>query len=179
MQQRYFHFTIRKIIKYFFFHCIGICNETSMTTFLCLCESGWNGIYCEIEIDYCENITCNNNGICRSLFLNYTCECFGTSYTGRNCQITSTKTVVYQTVSKTVSYIAIIVLISVAMFIVILDVLKYCFGIDVTKVESKKIQKKKQMIKRKPPLIIRFVYVNPPESIPSRKAISTIQEAVV
>jgi hypothetical protein len=150
-----------------------------MMTFICLCEPGWNGISCEIQIDYCENITCNNNGICQSLFLNYTCKCFGTSYTGRNCEITSKKTVVYQTVSKTVSYIAIIALISVVMFIVILDLLKYCFGVDVTHVESKQIQKKKQRIKRKHPLVIRFVYVNPPEPIPSRKAISAIQGAVV
>jgi hypothetical protein len=150
-----------------------------MTTFICLCQPGWNGVSCEIQIDYCQNITCNNNGICRSLFLNYTCECFGTSYTGRNCEITSKKTVVYQTVSKTVSYIAIIALISVVMFIVILDVLKYCFGVDVTKVESKRIRKKKQQIKRKPPPIIRFVYVNPPDPIRSRKAISTSQEVVI
>jgi hypothetical protein len=53
------------------------------------------------------------------------------------------------------------------MFVVILDILKYWFGIDVTDVELKQIQKKKKILKRKPHIVLRFIYVNPPASTPS------------
>ena len=54
---------------------LGVCNETSNTTFICICQVGWQGIYCETKINYCENVTCLNNGVCQSSLLNYTCQC--------------------------------------------------------------------------------------------------------
>jgi hypothetical protein len=60
-----------------------------------------------------------NNGVCRPSFHNFTCDCLGESY---YCEITVTKTVIYQVVSKSFAYIAIIAM----------DILKYYFGIDPT-----------------------------------------------
>ena len=143
----------------FFF--IGVCNERSDATFSCSCESGWEGTRCENMVNYCVNITCQNKGVCRPLFLNYTCECLGNSYSGRHCEITSTRMVVRQMVSKSFGYIAILALIVVAMFIVIMDILKYCFGIDPVGEERERLRRKRRIPKHKP-VIERFTYVNAP-----------------
>ncbi|UJR16997.1 hypothetical protein I4U23_003895 [Adineta vaga] len=137
------------------------CNETSNTTFECVCEAGWRRIHCETKIDYCENITCLNHGVCRSLLMNYTCECLGTSFSGRHCEITSKTMVVRQITSKSFGYISYIGIGIVCMFLIILDILKYCFGIDPVKNELDKIRRIKRLKKNKPPQVIqRFVYVN-------------------
>ena len=141
---------------------LGTCNETSNSTFECVCENGWTGIHCELKVNYCENVRCLNNGVCRPLFLNFTCECLGTSYSGRYCEITETKTIIHQTVSKSFGYIAILSLVSVALFFIIMDGLKYIFGIDPIKDELEKMKKEKRLKNRKkhPPVIQKFVYVN-------------------
>src|SRR5271155_4830901 len=121
---------------------LGTSNETSNSTFECLCENGWTGDHCEVKVNYCENVTCLNNGICRPLFLNYKCECLGTS-SGRHCEIVPTRTIIRQIVTKSVGYIAILFLIGVAGFIIVMDVLKYGFGIDPTKDELERIRRAK------------------------------------
>jgi len=126
--------------------------------------------------NYCENITCDNNGVCRTLFLNYTCECLGNSYSGRHCEIISTKIKIYRIVSKSFAYVAILVMISFAMFIIIMDILKYCFGIDLTREEVERIRREKQAKKRKFYVIKQFVYVDPPPS--SNQPISTIEKTI-
>ena len=150
---------------------IGTCNETSNTTFACSCLNGWTGIHCETKINYCEGVKCENNAVCRPLFLNYTCECLGTSYSGRHCEIVATSRVIHQIVTKSFGYIAIICLVVVVSFFVIMDILKYCFGIDPTKDELAKIRRAnaiKRMKRR--PVIQRFTYVNaPPERPPTAK----------
>jgi hypothetical protein len=130
-------------------------------SFNCTCEPGWEGDYCERKINYCSNVTCENNGVCRPLFMHYRCDCLGNSYSGRHCEIIAIQIKIYKIVSKSFAYIAIIALISVAMFIIIMDVLKYCFGIDPVHEERERIRRKKQVKKRKP-VIQRFVYVNTP-----------------
>jgi hypothetical protein len=142
----------------------GTCKEQSNTTFVCLCEEGWHGVHCEMKVNYCENVTCENNGVCRPLFRNYSCECLGDSYSGRHCEITSQKTFVRKIVSKSLSYIAILSLASVVGFIVIMDILKYGFGIDPVHEERERLRRKKQVKKHKP-VIQRFVYVNEPKTI--------------
>ncbi|UJR34697.1 hypothetical protein I4U23_027474 [Adineta vaga] len=130
----------------------GICNESSLTRFNCTCNDGWQGIHCESMINYClfKNITCFNNGICRPLLLNYTCECLGNNYySGRHCEIKSKKILIFKFISKSFSYIVIIALIIVVMFIVIMDILKYCFGIDPVDEERQRIRRQKQITKRK------------------------------
>jgi hypothetical protein len=131
-------------------------------------------------MNYCQNITCENNGVCRPLFMNYSCECLGESYSGRHCEIIANKMVVREIVSKSFGYIAILSLISVALFIITMDVLKYCFGIDPVGEELEKKRQKKEAKKRKPPVVQRFVYVNAaPVTAPAEQLISTIEETVV
>jgi hypothetical protein len=159
----------------FFFS--GQCNVTSETKFVCLCEHGWQGTHCQTMSNYCENVTCDNNGVCRTLFRNYTCECLGNNYSGRHCEITSTKIKIYRIVSKSFAYVAILVMISFAMFIIIMDILKYCFGIDLTREEAERFRREKQAKKRKFYVIKQFVYVDPSSS--SNQPISAIEKTII
>jgi len=141
----------------------GVCNETSTRTFEYLCQLGWTGEYCEKMINYCENITCENNALCRSSLMNYTCECLIENYSGRHCEIVSTKLVTLQFVSKSFGYIAIIFILIVIGFIVIMDALKYCFGIDPTKNELERIRRektRKRTLTKHQPVVQRFTYIN-------------------
>ncbi len=140
---------------------VGVCNETSNTTFVCLCLSGWEGIYCTTQINYCKNAACKNQGVCRFSYMNYTCECLGNSYTGRHCEIIASQTVIYKTISKSFAYVAITAMASVVMFVIIMDIMKYGFGIDVAYQELKRIRRKIPIKKeRQKPVIIRFIYVD-------------------
>ena len=107
-------------------------------------------------INFCLNVTCQNRGICRSLFLNYTCECLGDNYFGPHCEFTATKVFVRQIVSKSVAYIAILAMITTAMFIVIMDIVKYCFGIDLTEEERERMRQEKlenKLEKKRKPVV--------------------------
>jgi hypothetical protein len=148
------------VILFFF---IGTCNETLNATSPCLCAPGWKGKRCETMIDYCFNITCEKHGVCRPLLLNYTCDCFGDSYYGRHCEITSTKIIIDEIVKKSFAYIAIIAMSTVAIFIVIMDILKYCFGMGPTR-KDLAIIRRKRLLKKHKPVIQRFIYVNAPPS---------------
>ena len=145
------------------FYFSGTCYETSISTFVCSCQNGWTGDHCETMINYCHNITCENNGVCRPSFMNYTCECLGESFSGRHCEIVATKTKIRKFVVKSFGYIAIIFLVVVVAFFVIMDILKYCFGIDPTKDELDRIRRAKAMKRAKrAPLRQKFIYVNAP-----------------
>jgi hypothetical protein len=150
---------------YVFSFVIGICNETSNTTFNCVCVFGWEGIYCETQINYCQNAECQNKGVCRSLFLNYSCECLGDSYSGRYCEITASKITVHTIISKSFGYIAILALISMAMFVIIMDILKYWFGIDSTREERERFRRKKRVKKRKRSVIRKLGHIKGPQLI--------------
>ncbi|CAF1363429.1 unnamed protein product [Adineta ricciae] len=143
----------------------GQCNETSNETFECLCLYGWTNVHCENKINYCTNNTCENGGVCRPLFLNYTCECLGTSYSGRYCEVVDGKMVLRQMAARSLGYVAIIFLIGAVMFFIIMDILKYLLGIDVTKnelIEAKKTNEtKRRAPRRKPRVFQKFEYVNP------------------
>lgn len=158
---------------------LGIYSKTLNSTFNCTCKPGWEGINCERKINYCHNITCQNKGVCRPLFLGYVCECLSGSYSGPFCEITAARIIIYQIVSKSFAYIAILALITVAIFIIIMDILKYCFGIDPTREELERIRRKKQVKNRKP-VIERFIYVNAPLVVPSsEEPISTIEGTAI
>ena len=119
-----------------------------------------------------------NNGVCRPLLHNYTCECLGNSYYGRHCEITTKKIVIYKIVSKSVAYVAILAMTMAAMFVVIMDILKYCFGIDLTREDLERYRREKQAKKRKQSVVQRFVSVIAlPE--PPKKIIATNEEATV
>jgi hypothetical protein len=162
--------------KHVFLCFVGLCNETSNTTFTCSCVLGWRGTNCETQINYCQDIVCQNNGVCRPLFRNYTCECLGDSFSGQYCEIKSNKIITRQMVSKSFGYIAIIAMGSIALFIVLMDVLKYYFGIDVTRKKLKQNSRGKQKKTRKAaPIVLRYIYVNAPISQAPENLISTIE----
>jgi len=120
-------------------------------------------------IDYCESVTCENNGVCQRLFMNFTCACVHDGFSGRYCEIVSAKLFIIKFVSKSFAYIAIIALASTIAFIVIMDILKYCFGIDPTKDDLERIRRQKAFKRakqRRKPVIQRFTYVNAPPPPP-------------
>ncbi|CAF4368645.1 unnamed protein product [Adineta steineri] len=142
--------------EYFLF--LGVCKITSKSTFNCTCSPGFEGTRCERRINYCLNITCYNEGVCRSVSLGYICQCLsGTS--GQHCEKTETKLFIYKAVSKSFAYIAIVAMVCVALFVLIMDILKYCFGIDLTRREVERIRRERRA-KRRKPAIQRLVYVN-------------------
>jgi len=142
-----------------------------------LCQTGWKGKNCETPINYCENVTCLNNGICRPLFVDYKCECLGTDYSGRFCQNIGKELIIRQIICKSFGYIAILCIVFLISFFVIMDILKYCFGIDPTKNELEKIRKRRRAKKRSnhQPIIQKFHHVNAPQQQQS----STNEEANV
>ena len=106
-------------------------------------------LHCETKINYCENVTCLNNGVCRPILLNYTCECLGTSFSGRYCEIVAKTMIIRQMTSKSFGYISIIFIGVIVMFFIIMDVLKYGFGIDPAKRRIRKDSTKKTSKKSK------------------------------
>lgn len=45
----------------------GVCDESVLNTYGCLCRSGFTGVDCETDIDDCEVNTCKNYQICVDL----------------------------------------------------------------------------------------------------------------
>ena len=139
------------------------CIEIDLTTFRCDCEPGYEGVHCESLINYCLDVTCQNNGQCRSILLNFTCECTTNDFTGRYCEIKSSSLASKQTINRGLGYIAILALAFVAITIVLMDVMKYVFNIDPAQKERKQIadrRRQQRSAKSKPRLVQRFVYVN-------------------
>ena len=98
---------------------LGICHQTSNTTFMCSCPSGWTGAHCEASINYCQNVTCESKGVCRSSFLNYTCECLTSDFSGRHCEITGRRTRTYQILSTGFAVVAIAAMVTVVVFVLV------------------------------------------------------------
>ena len=111
---------------------LGNCS-VSNTTFDCTCVSGWEGSHCETQINYCGNVTCLNDGVCRPLLRDYKCECLNGSFYGVHCEITTTRVIIFRIVSKSFAFIAILAMTTVVTFVVVMDVLKYYFDIDPVK----------------------------------------------
>ena len=58
-------------------------NETEL--FKCECQSNYFGVYCEHEIDLCQNKTCSDHGYCAFYDSVPVCKCF-TGYNGIYCE---------------------------------------------------------------------------------------------
>ena len=55
----------------------GRCIEVVGGGFVCKCEDGWRGSFCDEEdIDACLSEPCENGGSCNDGLNNYTCSCF-------------------------------------------------------------------------------------------------------
>ena len=145
---------------------MGNCSILLNTIFWCSCESGCEGNQCEKKANYCQNVTCLNKGICRSLFLDYQCECLSGIYSGRYCEFTAQSIIIRQYVSISFASIAITAVCSIVIFVIVLDILKYVFHIDLSRTELEHIRKKRAERKRqlatakKPHIALRFIYVN-------------------
>ncbi|KAK9871195.1 hypothetical protein WA026_011476 [Henosepilachna vigintioctopunctata] len=67
----------------------GFCNTTEDVPF-CSCEQGFDGKYCEHNIDDCilpsGGSPCQNGGICIDGINRYNCNCTGTGYSGLLCE---------------------------------------------------------------------------------------------
>lgn len=61
--------------------CIDLINS-----FSCNCTgSGFEGKFCDINIDECQQPTICNNGTCKDRYGTYSCIC-NSGYTGANCE---------------------------------------------------------------------------------------------
>ncbi len=61
----------------------GVCVD-GIGEFTCKCDIGWEGTYCDTDINECLDDYCKNNITCDNTDGNYTCTCLP-GYTGRNC----------------------------------------------------------------------------------------------
>ncbi|XP_072045350.1 uncharacterized protein [Amphiura filiformis] len=60
--------------------------EDGRNEYICICECGWTGINCEIDIYECGSRPCMNGGRCEDLVDGYSCRC-SDGWTGINCEI--------------------------------------------------------------------------------------------
>lgn len=128
-------------------------------------------------VNYCDNVTCENKGVCRPLVGDYRCECLSPSLSGRHCEIVARGLAVRKAVSKSIGYIGILFLSGVAGFVVFLDALKYVFRIDPVAAQRKHLAaKKRQPIRKKRTVAIVYQYVN--ATVPGGQALETIVEDV-
>ena len=118
-------------------------------------------MHCESQVNYCSNVTCLNDGVCKPVLLNYTCQCLGESFSGRHCEVKASALEAHETVTKSFAYVAITALGLVVMLIVMLDILKYCFGVDTIR-EERRRRRQPHRKKVKIHTITRYTYINFP-----------------
>uniref|UniRef100_A0A3B4F981 Cubilin n=1 Tax=Pundamilia nyererei TaxID=303518 RepID=A0A3B4F981_9CICH len=63
----------------------GQCDITSNPGYICNCNSGWEGVNCDQNINECSSNPCQNGGTCTDGINGFTCTCT-TQWTGEFCQ---------------------------------------------------------------------------------------------
>jgi uncharacterized membrane protein len=64
----------------------GTC-EPMRSTFACECAPGYDGKYCEHNINECLSVPCLHGGSCTDGVNEYVCDCEGTGYFGERCEV--------------------------------------------------------------------------------------------
>ena len=123
------------------------------------------GTHCELKLDLCANISCKNNGICKTIDLTWKCICLDpTLYYGNYCERQTSALAVKKALTKSFASVAITALVLTCSFVIIMDVLKYLFHIDPAKeARMKRAKAKRTAPKRKsgaPKVAVRFQYVS-------------------
>ena len=114
-------------------------------------------------INYCHNVICQNQGVCRPLLLDYRCECSTSSYSGRHCETIDDSLVARKIASKSLAFVAIICICLAIGFFVVMDGLKYIFHIDPVRHEREQLRRQRvAKKKKKTPVIIRYKYIDHP-----------------
>lgn len=140
------------------------------STFRCACVEGYDGVYCELQVDLCVNITCQNRGICSTTDFRWECLCLdSTLYYGEYCQYKTNRLKLLEILSKSFASIAIAAIVTTCTFVIIMDVLKYFFHIDPVEYERESYRKRKEERRRArrgvkdnhmPKFALRFQYVS-------------------
>uniref|UniRef100_A0A3P8SX64 Cubilin n=1 Tax=Amphiprion percula TaxID=161767 RepID=A0A3P8SX64_AMPPE len=63
----------------------GQCGTTSAPGYICKCNSGWEGVNCDHDIDECSSNPCQHGGTCSDGVNGFTCTCTA-QWTGLFCQ---------------------------------------------------------------------------------------------
>ncbi|CAF1343365.1 unnamed protein product [Rotaria magnacalcarata] len=117
-------------LKYSFHFCTN--GGTSIEVFdlnnkkskQCLCPEGFQGDFCEDNIDDCANIKCSHHGICQDDMNSYKCLCFD-GYYGNQCEERSVQIVLFEIVTKSFAFVAILLIISIACLAIASDIHTY------------------------------------------------------
>ncbi|XP_071293327.1 sushi, nidogen and EGF-like domain-containing protein 1 isoform X5 [Agelaius tricolor] len=62
----------------------GQCKDR-VSAFLCLCEPGYTGHHCELDVDECQSEPCKNSGTCQDLPGSFACSC-PEGFLGSQCE---------------------------------------------------------------------------------------------
>ncbi|XP_068057329.1 sushi, nidogen and EGF-like domain-containing protein 1 isoform X2 [Anomalospiza imberbis] len=62
----------------------GQCKDR-VSAFLCLCEPGYTGYHCELDVDECQSEPCKNSGTCQDLPGSFACYC-PEGFLGTQCE---------------------------------------------------------------------------------------------
>lgn len=139
------------------------------SNFTCECVEGYNGRYCELEVNLCVNVTCQNRGVCTTAAHVWKCNCLDSSlYYGEHCEYKTTRLRIREILSKSFASVAIGAIVTTCGFVIIMDILKYAFNIDPVLGERESYRKRREELKRArqpirqqgPRFALRFKYVS-------------------
>lgn len=125
---------------------------------------------CELKVDLCVGVSCENRGICQTVDMKWQCQCLDSlNYYGDHCQYKVAALVTKEYLSRSFAAVAIVSITITGGFIVIMDILKYFFHIDPVEFERDSYRRRRELLKQKrqpappsdaPRLAVRFQYVN-------------------